>query len=255
MEIIKNTIRVGNSAGVLLPKKWLNSKVKIVLEPLNIERDILEILIEENLLKRTKGIYLTGSYARREQTIESDIDVLIITDDINKKIKKNRYEIICISEKEIKEQLMKNAIPILSMIKEAKPILNRDLIKEYINNQLNKRNLKFHIETTKSAMKVIEKDIEISKEMGEKISDASAYSLILRLRTLYIINCIRENKIWNKGGFLNLIKKISGSLNAYERYISIKNNKKLGYNLSVTEAKKLMDYINKKTIELEKGLE
>jgi len=40
-ELIKSTIRVGNSAGVLLPKEYLNTQVKIVLQPLNIEKDIL----------------------------------------------------------------------------------------------------------------------------------------------------------------------------------------------------------------------
>jgi len=45
MELIKNTIRLGNSAGVLLPKEFLNTQVKIVLQPLNIEKDVLDILL------------------------------------------------------------------------------------------------------------------------------------------------------------------------------------------------------------------
>ena len=56
MELIKNTIRVGNSAGVLLPKEFLNTQVKIVLQPLNIEKDILDILMEEKMLKKFKTI-------------------------------------------------------------------------------------------------------------------------------------------------------------------------------------------------------
>jgi len=86
MELIKTTIRVGNSAGVLLPKKYLNSQVKIILEPLNIEKDVIDILMKENLLTDVMGVYLTGSYAREEQNIESDIDILVITSNINKKI-------------------------------------------------------------------------------------------------------------------------------------------------------------------------
>ena len=49
-ELIKKTIRVGNSAGVLLPKEWLNTEVKVVLQPRNIEKDILDILRGENKL-------------------------------------------------------------------------------------------------------------------------------------------------------------------------------------------------------------
>ena len=51
MELIKNTIRVGNSAGVLLPKEFLNTQVKVVLQPLNIEKDVIEILSKEILRK------------------------------------------------------------------------------------------------------------------------------------------------------------------------------------------------------------
>jgi len=31
MELIKRTIKVGNSAGVLLPKEFLNTEVKVLL--------------------------------------------------------------------------------------------------------------------------------------------------------------------------------------------------------------------------------
>lgn len=255
MEIIKNTIKVGNSAGVLLPKKWLNSRVKVILEPLNIEKDILDILSEEGLLENTLGIYLVGSYARREESIESDVDILAITDNINKKIKKGKYEIMCISEKEIKTQLEKNILPLLAMLKEAKPIINKNLIRRYANSRFNKENLKFHIETTKSAMKVVEKDIEIAKELKEKnTSDQIAYSLILRLRTLYLIRCIRKNKIWKKKEFLELIKRISGSLNAYEGYLRSKNCEKTKNKLPIEEAEKLMNYINDDIEKLEKWL-
>ncbi|MBU4086084.1 MAG: DUF2080 family transposase-associated protein, partial [Nanoarchaeota archaeon] len=251
MELIKNTIRVGNSAGVLLPKEWLNSQVKIILEPRNIEKDIFEILLKEDLMKDILGLYLVGSYARGEQTIESDIDVLAITENTNKRIKSGKYEIICISEKELKKQLSTNILPVLAMLKEAKTIINPKLVKEYSNSRLNAENLKFHIETTKSAMKVVEKDIKISKEIGEKVSDDIIYSLILRLRTLYIIECIRKNKPWSKKDFLKLIKGIAGSTNSYEAYIRSKNNKPARKEVSAEEAEKLRKNINIKLSELE----
>ena len=254
MEIIKTAVKVGNSAGVLLPKKWLNSSVKITLEPLNIERDVIGILIEEEILKKVMGIYLTGSYARNEQTIESDVDVLAITSDISKRIKRDKYEIICVSKKELENQLNENALPLLAMIKEAKTIINEELIKEYSDYPLNEKNLRYHIKTTKSAMKVVEKDILFSKEIRENASDASAYSLILRLRTFYIIDCIKNKKIWSKNHFLNLIKKISKNLNAYELYLNVKNKNTLSYKLNVREAEKLMNYINKNIEKIERWL-
>ena len=105
MEIIRKAVRVGNSAGVLLPKKWLNATVKVVLEPLNIEKDVLEIIANEGLLKKTFGAYIVGSYARNEQNIDSDVDILVVTSGVNKKIVRGKYEIIFISKEEVQRQL------------------------------------------------------------------------------------------------------------------------------------------------------
>jgi len=253
-EIIKNTIRVGNSAGVLLPKSWLNSRVKVILEPLNVEKDVLDILNEENLLKDTLGAYLVGSYARKEETIDSDVDILVITNNTDKTIRKGRYDLLLVSKKEVERQLTKNILPILAMIKEGKTIINESLRKNYINNQLTRMNLKWHIETTKSAMKVVEEFIKLAEENKEKVRDAAAYSLILRLRTLYIIDCLKKDKLWKKQEFLGLIEKISGSLIAYERYLESKNRDTKENKLPTEEARRLMDYINKKTKEIEKWL-
>jgi len=254
MELIKNTIKVGNSAGVLLPKEFLNSQVKIVLQPLNVEKDILKILLEEKILVNVLGVYLIGSYARKEQTIESDIDVLVITNKIDKRIVKEKYDILLVSKEVVDNKMNENVFPLLPMMIEAKPIINKDLIKNYINTQLTKKNIKWHIDTTKSAMKVVKEYIKLAEEMEEKVSDSASYSLILRLRTLYIIDCLKNRKLWTKKEFLGLIKKISGSLTAYERYLVVKNDNSRKYKLQIEEAKKLMDYVNKKINEVEKWL-
>jgi len=254
MELIKQTINVGNSAGVLLPKEWLNSEVKVVLQPLNIEKDILNILIKEGILSNVLGIYLTGSYARNEQAIESDIDVLVITNGINKRIKIGKYDILLISKKELENKLKKDILPVLPMLKEAKIIINKDLREDYLDAPLNWKNLKWYIETTKERMSRVLEDIEFSKKNKKKVSDGSAYSLILRLRTLYIIDCLRKEKLWKKRGFLGLVKKISGSTTAYERYENTKNRDTRESRLPIKEAEKLRDYALKKTDEIKKWL-
>ena len=83
------------------------------------------------------------------------------------------------------------------------------------------------------------------QETEEKVSDSASYSLILRLRTLYIIDCLKKDRLWKKEEFLDLIKKISGSLIAYERYLIVKEDSSKSYKLPIEEAKRLMDYINK----------
>jgi len=254
-EIIKNTIKVGNSAGVLLPKEWLNTQVKVILQPLNIKKDVLEILIEENILKNLLGAYITGSYARNEQTIESDVDILAITDSINKKIKKGRYEIIVISRENAEKQLKTNILPLLPMIKEAKVIINDALIKRYLNTSLTEKNLKWYVDTTKSRIKKIKEDINLYKKAGESyMSDNIAYILILRLRSLYILDSMKKGKAWKKTCFLSLVKRISGSLKAYEGYLRSKNNERVRNELPVEEAEKIACYISKEVIKLEKWL-
>lgn len=253
-EIVKKTIRVGNSAGVILPKEWLNTEVKIVLQPLNIEKDVLDILRTEKFLGKISGIYLTGSYARGEQTIDSDIDILVITNSFNNRIKRGKYDFLFISKDKIEDQLRENALPILPMLRESKIILNENLIKKYLNTELNQENLKWHIETTIKMMNEVQEDINFAKKINGMVSDASAYSLILRLRTLYIIDCIRKNKLANKKEFLKLIKKISGSDNAYQRYVYAKNNNPLESKLQINDAEKLRSFALDKIKDIKKWL-
>jgi len=253
-ELIRNTIRVGNSAGVLLPKEWLNTEVKVVLQPLNITNDVIQTLMKEDLLKDTFGAYIVGSYARKEQTIDSDIDILVITINTNKRIKNGKYDILLISKDNLEKELKTNVLPLLPMLFESKPIINKSLADSYRKTTLTKKNLRWHLETTKSAMKMVEKDIEVSKELKQETGDATAYSLILRLRTLYIIDSIKNKKMWTKLEFLGMIKKISGSLKAYERYVFAKNKKLLAYELPIVEAERLMSNINKKVGDVEKWL-
>jgi len=254
MELIKNTIRVGNSAGVLLPKEFLNTQVKIVLQPLNIEKDVLDILLKEKVLSNVLGVYLVGSYARGEQTIESDIDILIITDSLNDRIKNGKYDLMLVSKDLVEEKMKKDIFPLIPMMIEAKPIINKSLLDNYVNTSLTKNNLKWHIDTTKSAMNVVMEYIKLAEETGKEVSDAASYSLILRLRTIYLIDCLKKGKKWTKKEFLGLIKKISGSLTAYERYLESKNKNTKEFKLPINEAKKLMDYNNKKIKGIEKWL-
>jgi len=258
-ELVRPVVRVGNSAGIILPKKWLNNRAKVVLIPEkigDISHNIIKILDENNLLKSVLGIYLSGSYARGEQRWDSDIDILVISSNINKQIKIDDYDILIIPEKELKEALEKQILPILPMLKESKVILNEELIKEYTSTSLTRKNLKWHIETTKSALEINKKDIEISREMGIKnIGDANVYSLILRLREAYIVDSLIKNKPWSNKKLISLIKKICSSELIYKRYLEVKKDKKeIKYVVPMEDGIKLIEYIGKKIREQEKWL-
>jgi predicted nucleotidyltransferase len=254
-KLTRPIIRVGNSAGVLLPKEWLNGKAEIELiqKPLNLRADIMEILDE--YLEDILGIYLVGSYARGEQTSESDVDVLVITNKFREKIKKGKYDFWLITKEELEGEIRRSALPLLPMLMEAKSIINTKLIDSYKFIKLNKKNLKFHIETTKSALKISRETIEILKLKEEnKCSDSLIYSIILRLREAYIVDCLINKTSFNNKELKRIIKEVSGSLESYEAYKRSKNNKKSLKIVSLEEAESLINYVNNKIISQEQWI-
>lgn len=252
-ELIKPIVRVGNSAGVILPREWLNGKVRVELveRPLNIKKDVLEIL--DDYLEDIIGVYIVGSYARGEQTKESDVDVLVITNKESRRIEIGKYELIFVKKEDVESELKKNVLPLLPMIKEAKVLMNSDLIEKWKKTELTKKNLKPHIELTKSALKVVDAALKVDDDVGEKnAGDAIAYSLVLHLRSLYIISCLKKRKKWSSGGLKDMIKKITKSLKAYEGYLRVKNKEKVREDLPIGEAEKLYKYIEREVKRQEK---
>lgn len=254
-EIVKHVVRVGNSAGVILPKEWLNGKAKISLveKPLNIKKDIFEIL--EPYLQDVIGIYVIGSYARSEQTERSDVDIFVVTSKINKNIDSGKYEILLVSKDRVENALKKNALPILPMLHEAKAIMNKELVEKFKKEgMLNKTSLKSRIELSKSALAIDREMIKLTKEWPSDCSDAVAYSLVLNLRTVYIINKLKSKRNPSIRGLKSLVEEIAGSLKAYEGYLRVKNNEKNREDLPVEEAEMLYTHIMKKLEEIEKWL-
>lgn len=253
-ELIKPIVRVGNSAGVILPKNWIDgtAKIKLIQKPLDIEKDILKIL--GPYLKDIVGIYLIGSYARGEQTERSDVDVLVITENKNEKITKGRYNILLISQKKLEDSVKTFALPMIPMIKEAKPIMNKKLIEEYRKKiKLSKKNLKWYLDITKLGIELSKASIIVDKERDSKYcSDAVSYSLVLNLRSTYIVGCIKKKQKWSTAGLLSLIKEVSGSLEAYKGYLRVKNDEKTKETIPIEEAEKLLNHISKKLKEHEK---
>jgi|SRR3989344_2058910 len=250
-QIIKQAFRLGNSAGVLLPSSWKGRKVKIQLIEKSITENIIEILEEKNLLKNVIGIYLAGSYARGEEDENSDIDILIITDSINKQIKRGEYEIIMISKEKFENSIDKS-LYIASLVNESKPILNNDYILPY-KNKTKDFPTKRHIEILKSMMRINEKFVKLDEEMENNVSDETLYSIILRLREIYMLDCMKINKKPSKKEFLSLIKRISGSTEAYDSYIRAKNDKPSKEAIKTSQARSLISYIKNKINIFENG--
>lgn len=235
--ITKKTREVGTSAGVLLPRKWLNKQVIVTLfEPSKekILQDVAECLCKYNLNEEAKGIYIFGSHARGDFDLNSDIDILVVTNNVNKLINYENYEILLVSENSLSKNI-ENSLIYLSILNEAKVILNKDLINKYRIRKY-KLNIKKLLPEIKKILDINKECIETCKNNKIKIPDGIAYSLVLRLRELYLIKCLSSNNYYSKEDFLRFVGE-----KAYSAYLRIKRNKKELDDLSYEELKNIVE--------------
>lgn len=248
-KLIRPVVRVGTSAGVILPIKWLNGRASITLthKPIN-PLACLSELKNNNFLSNAKGIYLGGSYARNEQNAGSDIDLLVITENTTKHIKLGKYEINCVSEKDFLTNPL-NFLIYYPLLLESKTIINNGLKESLLEKAKEKISdaIRYYLKDTKEILIITSKELAISELKKQKYAENQiGYSLVLRLKTYYIISCIRENKMWKNSEFLKLIKSISGSERIYQAYLSIKNNYKKKNIIPLIEAKKMLKYLEER---------
>lgn len=252
MEVeIKKAVKAGNSSAVILPRAWLDKEVRVELVKKTHETILLEtVSIAKKYinLRDIIGIYLVGSYARKEESKESDIDILIISENTDREmIKEGIYNILIVSKDLIKQNLENDLFPIGSMIKEAVPLLNSYYLKS-LEVKVTRKNVKWYLETTEEKLELIRKSLnKTSKNADNRI----VYTLILRIRTFYIIEKMIKNRHYLKKEFLKIIKKLSG--NAYDSYLAIKNNSE-AEEISKKEAENLYNYLEKQLDKVRKEL-
>ncbi len=187
--------KFGNGGHIVLPKEYVGKRIRFMAEPKSFEdikSEVLEIL--NPYLGNILGIYLYGSFARNEQTIDSDIDILAITSDKLKILDKIQgYSIVSATIKEIEKTLENNAVLILPIIKEGKTIVNPELLRKYDIINFNKKNTKRFIDSSIRVLKLNEKGLELDFEIGSLV-----YSLMLRIRGLLMIKFMLKNKSYSK---------------------------------------------------------
>lgn len=264
---IKKAVKAGNSSAVIVPRAWLDKKVRVELikkNPETILADTISIIKRYIDLKEVIGIYLVGSYARGEEDENSDIDVLVITANTDKEmIKDGIYNILIVSSELLNQKLIYNLFPIGQMIKEAKPLINSKYL-DSIEVKVTRKNVKWYVDTTKDKLEIIKKILDkakskITNKKNKKgyINDRIAYTLILRIRTLYIIEKLIKNQDYSKKEFEKLIKKISKGTKAeaYESYLSVKNNLYEGKGISIIETEHLFKYLKSQLTNVKNMLE
>ncbi len=151
-QLMKPVVSSGNGAVVYVPKQWIGSRVVVTrpFEHKSLKEKIIQPLVEH--MGKVIGIYLSGSYARAEQTSESDVDVLVIAKD---KFSIRPFDNISYSIstlEEIKRTIKENTILILPFLMEAKAILNEQLLEE-LKSVKGQMNFNWFVESTDEILK------------------------------------------------------------------------------------------------------
>lgn len=246
-----------------MPRGWLGQKVVVIL-PNEPKMDVRERIIHtlEPYLKDITAVFIYGSYARHEETEESDIDVLILTKDKSVKIeiKEPNMEITSFQLYKFRIAVEKYPIAYYQILQEAEPLINGNVLDELKNINIRKYALRKYLIEAKEHLKSNLELIKLDKLEGSYIKSYSIiYSLLLRLKGIFIMKCILNkwkfsNKLFQKWLIRNGIKK-----QCYAQFYSIykairdnKNSNKLKIQISITE--KLLEILKKEIILLEMRL-
>ena len=242
-QIIRKVSAVGNGAHVFAPREWLGNDVIIVRKPQkSIEEKILDLIFP--YLKDIRGVYLYGSYARGEGREDSDIDLLLISN-TKLKIKKEGYEIIALKEEDIPKAIKISPLLIYSAFAEAKAIINLDLLEKVRDKYMPKlADFKEYISETK-------KIITINEELLDP------YSIMLRLRGVYIFDLLIKEENYSNKKFISWLAKELPAVHVRRVYDNYRAKKLTGKNTSISDddLRGVLELLRKKTNELSNKME
>lgn len=213
-QIVKTVVKSGNGGAVWVPKDWLGQEVVVILPArpkIELKQRIIQLLTPylEHIV--SAGIY--GSYSRREQNDNSDIDVLILTkdnillnikDSLEKDIARQnfrgnfshpenaeKFDFTVFSISKFKQAIKEYPVMYYQMAQEAEPLINASVFEELRSVKVNSASLLTYLKDTSDHIKSNISLLELDKLEDNHVSSYSVlYSTILRLRGLFIIRCI-----------------------------------------------------------------
>lgn len=204
-QIVKTVVKSGNGGAVWVPKAWLGEEVVVIL-PEKPKFDLKERVIHllEPHLKDIISVWIYGSYARNEQTQDSDVDILAITHDkkISSRLHEGKLDIISFPLDKLKIAIEKYPALYYQMVREAIPLINASILEELKNIKIRKESFKPYLRETEEHLKSSRELLELDKIDGQYVKSYSAlYSAMLRLRALFIIKCILANEKFSNKKF------------------------------------------------------
>ncbi|MDO8459931.1 MAG: DUF2080 family transposase-associated protein [Nanoarchaeota archaeon] len=245
-QIIRYAKVFGNGAHVFVPKEWVGEQITLVRpKKRSLRERILDTL--EPYLESITGVYLYGSYARSEQEEDSDVDLLIIT---NKKVKirEKGFEILSLDKKEIEKAIKLEPLLMYSIFSDCKSIINSGLIEELKSLYTPKlADFSDFLADCERLVKINGEFIESEKEKYFS-GDAVIYSLVLRMRGLFILKSLLESKIYTHKSFKHWISKNLPEIDFNSLYLAYKlskNEKKINFKIKVEDIKQLLEFLKK----------
>jgi predicted nucleotidyltransferase/putative transposon-encoded protein len=234
-QLMKRVVRSGNGGAVWVPKTWLGQEVIVILPEkpaLSMKEEILSLL--EPYLENILSISLYGSYARNEATEDSDIDVLVITKDKQFKIltPTGKIEFLVIPVDKLKEAIRKYPALYYQIIQEAKPIINASLLEELKAQPVHKKGFLQYVRETKEHIQSNKELINLDALDSEYLCSYSVlYSLLLRIRTVFIMQCIMMHGSFSNKKFKRWMSEQGLGIKEFELcysvYRAIRDNKKI----------------------------
>lgn len=199
-------------------------------------------------LKELMALGIYGSYARNEQTGESDIDILAITKDKELKIdlKKENIEVTSLPINKLKKAIQKQPVMYYQMAREAEPIINADIFDELKGIKPDKESFRPYLKEAKEHLRSNKELLELDKMDGNHLESHSVlYSSMLRLRGLFIIRCILDKDELSNKKFKSWMagKGLSEEEfdNSYRAYRNVRDGKETkGLKIKINAAEKVL---------------
>lgn len=259
-QIVKHVVKSGNGGAVWVPKNWLGKEVIVILPDkpkLDIKEKVVHLL--EPYLKDVIAVFMYGSYARHEETKESDVDVMLITKDRIAPIQltEPKLEIAAFQFDKLKKAIEKYPVMYHQIVQEAVPLINSYVLKELKNVKISNESFKNYLNETKEHIESSKELIELDRLDGSYIKSYSVlYSIMLRLRGIFIIRCISGKEKFSNAIFQEWLMRKGVTdkeyAKCYAAYRAVKTNASIkNLRIKISVAEKLLDMLTKETTLIE----
>ena len=259
-QIVKTVVPSGNGGAVWVPKSWLGQEVVVTLPEkpkFELKERIIHLL--EPYLKDIVSVGIYGSYARKEQTKDSDIDVLIITKDkdVKPNFKSENIDITSFPIEKFKKAIEKYPAMYYNMVQEAEPLFNAYVLEELKGIKIGKENFLIYLKETREHIKSSVELIDLDKLDYTYLKSYSVlYSSILRLKGLFTIRSILQKKVYSNKNFKKWLiglglttKEFEESYEVYRLIRDDKSTKSLKIKIGIGE--KVLNILGKELGSLE----